>query len=384
MTRRRRLSSVFVAIAFIAFAFAGVASAATTKITFRPPNYGGMSGYFSPSSSGPNDTDVLVVGGYGNGEELRADYRFNLSGFPQVVSKATMVWDIFEYFGPSGGWAQLAVCPNQEQWQSSTIDWSNQPYAPTCAVISPAPNKAGGYSIDLTADYNQVRLGSTSEGHHLNFGYTLRPYPNFPTSEVLTAAYSNNNDPPEAPDYRVGPFLVVEYNAALAANDPKLIKWPLDSAFGSRVILAPWTGNSLVACPEGGFAENNGVNYAAAVGTNVFASEDGFVMEITPAVAGGHCVVIQHNRPAKLAGLATSLYCHIDPFVAKGDFVPKGYTIGTVSDTQLHFGIRLGPYTAGISGLEGLRRANTLCGTLPLWQQQFINPENMTVVKFHQ
>ena len=87
---------------------------------------------------------------------------------------------------------------------------------------------------------------------------------------------------------------------------------------------------------------HNGVDFAAATGTAIFAAYDGKVAAAAYSPTMGNYVMIDHGD-----GLAT-IYMHASAlYVSKGDVVAKGDTIAAVGSTgrstgsHLHFSVRL-------------------------------------------
>ena len=87
---------------------------------------------------------------------------------------------------------------------------------------------------------------------------------------------------------------------------------------------------------------HNGVDFAAATGTAIFAAYDGKVAAAAYSPTMGNFVMIDHGD-----GLAT-IYMHASAlYVSKGDVVAKGDTIAAVGSTgrstgsHLHFSVRL-------------------------------------------
>jgi murein DD-endopeptidase MepM/ murein hydrolase activator NlpD len=88
---------------------------------------------------------------------------------------------------------------------------------------------------------------------------------------------------------------------------------------------------------------HSGVDYAAAAGTPIYASEDGWVDENTPDPIGGYKVTVRHPEGYQTRYLHMS---KLSPKGMKGGEVRRGDLLGYVGSTgrstgpHLHFGMR--------------------------------------------
>ncbi len=102
------------------------------------------------------------------------------------------------------------------------------------------------------------------------------------------------------------------------------------------MILRPTTGR--ISSPFGwrwGFSDwHGGVDFAAPIGTPVYAAHSGTVVNVWPNGAMdkyGRAIVIKHDQPADAP---YSLYAHLSAAtVAKGERVSQGQRIGSVGTT---------------------------------------------------
>lgn len=93
---------------------------------------------------------------------------------------------------------------------------------------------------------------------------------------------------------------------------------------------------------EGYVNFHSGVDFGAAKGTPIYATDNGTVLVATFSGAWGNMIEINHGN-----GLKTR-YCHLNEFKVKfGDSIRKGQIIGTVGDTgtvtgpHLHFEVHI-------------------------------------------
>ncbi|MEM8915551.1 MAG: peptidoglycan DD-metalloendopeptidase family protein [Pseudomonadota bacterium] len=114
---------------------------------------------------------------------------------------------------------------------------------------------------------------------------------------------------------------------------------------GERAFEWPVTGDVISTFGAGlGEGINDGINISATKGTEILASQDGFVVYAGNELAGfGNLILIRH------ADNWVTGYAHADQMlVGKDQFVRMGEVIGTVgttgsvSEPQLHFEIRQG------------------------------------------
>jgi murein DD-endopeptidase MepM/ murein hydrolase activator NlpD len=107
--------------------------------------------------------------------------------------------------------------------------------------------------------------------------------------------------------------------------------------------------------PKKGGLHNDGINIAAAAGTNVVAADDGVVAYAGNELRGfGNLLLIRHSE-----GWVTAYAHNADLLVKRGDKVKRGQAIarigstGNVASPQLHFEIRQG--TDPVDPLKYLR-----------------------------
>jgi murein DD-endopeptidase MepM/ murein hydrolase activator NlpD len=310
------------------------------------------------------------VGGWG--DQYSSLLRFDLGGLPQVATNAY----IWRYTINEGAPTAINWWKVNQQWQSSTVGYSNFPWGTLLPLwATPAPSPGYWYIIDITSIYNQWRTGPVGAGG--NYGLLLSPAT---TNNNFSSFYSST----QGGGY--GPWLQVTYTPQ--ANDGVIkLKWPLSVSRSSLSVSLSFTGQSPITCSDGYNKEHNGVDYTATAGTEVYAAEDGFIKKRATTSSGnwGGYMAIEHNHPSGNGAKYTTLYWHISPVsgIAEGDFVPKGMKIATVLNlapyghgTHFHFGIRIGAYNPSVSNLGALPYANHPCDGYPVFPAGFINPEN--------
>lgn len=317
----------------------------------------------------------LQVGGWGDEYDTLA--RFNLSGLPQVADQAI----VYLYAFPKGD-ASTPTPINwyliTSQWHSGAVGWDTRP-ASVLLGSTPASPTNGWYGVNITTYYNQWRSGNSSS---LNYGLRLAPVYNNNRFDMF---YSSS-----ALAGGTRPLLYVYYTPRADDNILKL-KWPLSVPRSSLTVSLGFGGQSPLKCSDGTNKEHNGVDYSAGQGTAVYAAEDGVVKESVYDSSGlwAYNIVLEHTSPT--GGKYTTVYWHVNPVADvsasnPGGFVPKGMHIGTVANlgtrTHFHFGIRIGAYTPGVSGLGALPYATHPCNGYPVFPAGFINPEDHTIVIF--
>lgn len=137
-----------------------------------------------------------------------------------------------------------------------------------------------------------------------------------PLPSAASAAPLETSAVPEAPDL------------GTTATEP--------ASTGARFIM-PVQGSIIRAYAAG---SNEGIDIAAASGTNVKAAGSGTVAAVTTDTSGGAIVVLKHSD-----GLLTVYTRMQDLTVDKNDSVSRGQTIGEVRDADpsfLHFEVRRG------------------------------------------
>jgi murein DD-endopeptidase MepM/ murein hydrolase activator NlpD len=165
--------------------------------------------------------------------------------------------------------------------------------------------------------------------------------------------------------------------------------WPLSVPRSSSPPILGFEGESPLTCNDGYHKQHNGIDYSAVAGTAVYAGEDGIVKDKHYDSSGkwAYNIVLEHISPT--GAKYTTVSWHVNPLVAKGDFVPKGMQIATVADltpygnrTHFHYGIRLGAYVQNVSGTGALPYATHPCDGYPVFPAGFVNPEDPTQVIF--
>lgn len=145
-----------------------------------------------------------------------------------------------------------------------------------------------------------------------------------------------------------------EARDALLPHGTPLSQGFVGSGYGMRA--DPFTGQ---------WSMHTGVDFAAPVGTPIFAAAGGVVSAAEPNPAFGNMVEVDHGH-----GLST-MYAHTSRMLVKvGDIVLKGQKIAEVGTTgrstgpHLHFEVHVGGHPVNPSGyLASLRDAGT-AGTL--------------------
>lgn len=92
--------------------------------------------------------------------------------------------------------------------------------------------------------------------------------------------------------------------------------------------------SSSAATPES--SDNDMVIYTASSGTNVIASGDGTVADISPDTDYGNVITIDHGD-----GYKSMYYNAGDPMVKKGDKVVRGSVLFTVGDSNTKLGYQI-------------------------------------------
>jgi murein DD-endopeptidase MepM/ murein hydrolase activator NlpD len=342
------------------------ARAADSLVARIPGPSEGMDIWLPAQGSAQLDSSLRV--GTLTGVEDAIFLRFNLSGLPQRANKVNLSLYLTPYSGTT--WTGMNLSNVTSQWHSSTIKWSAQPSSVLVKALS-APRAAGWYSFDVTDLYNQWRSGSS-----LNFGLRLsRAATANNAFNMFSSSHANSNRPE----------LDVYYTPQAKDGVPKL-KWPLATPRAKLNVNTPFGGVSKLACKTGPYAgqlkQHPGVDYSATKTTPVYAAEDGIVKESVFESPWAYNIVLEHNHP--IQGKYTTVYWHVNPVSEAssaniGGFVPRGLQIGSVADlgsnTHFHFGVRIGPYQAGLSGLGALPYAAKPCDNFPVFAAGFIDPE---------
>jgi len=148
--------------------------------------------------------------------------------------------------------------------------------------------------------------------------------------------------PPPPPELTPEPFF------AAAAPDEAAAGGDFSPPAASDVVsgfMWPVAGsiNDYFGAPRGGGTYHSGIDIGADSGTPVAAAAGGQVVLASAGYGYGNYVVIRHDN-----GYET-LYAHLtEIYVAQGQWVAQGETIGTVGDTgwatgpHLHFEVRQG------------------------------------------
>jgi hypothetical protein len=127
----------------------------------------------------------------------------------------------------------------------------------------------------------------------------------------------------------------------------------------------------------------------------VYATEDGYAMKVLSATGWAKAVVIQHTHPN--GWNYTTVSWHIDPTedlssleaadpepisVAKGALI--GHVAYLATGAHLHFGLRVGAYTAGVSGLGSLpvNACEQDSTTYPAFPNSFIDTNDSNYVQY--
>ncbi len=238
---------------------------------------------------------------------------------------------------------------------SGTVTATPLPSATPAAAPAPAPTQTGAEPIrhqvargetvfSISRLYN-VPVTSIAEWNGLNSEFTIRqgqfllipkgdaPAP-APTQVTAPGVGTATPVPPSAaaplPDET--PSVPVAAPAAPDLGTPA----PTAASSGARFSL-PVQGNIIRAYAPG---RNEGIDIAAAAGTEVKAADGGSVAAVTNDTSGGSIVVIKHSD-----GLLT-VYTQMDGLtVSKNDNVSRGQTIGRVragDPSFLHFEVRRG------------------------------------------
>jgi len=364
--------------------FCGIvmSQAADSLMTRQPGSSDGMDVWFGNASGYENGIrdGTLILGG-GGGYEYDAYLRFDLSGLPQAANQA-IVW-LYKYsVNPPYTTTPISWYGPQTQWQTDTVGWNNQPTLLFLGDSATAPSSSSGwYWIDITAAYNQWRVGRSGDEITLNYGYKMVPKY---TGNRFDMFYGSSSSTAWA-----RPYIYVYYTPQ--QDDSKIkLKWPLSTpSYANRVVNqafgVDWSAGTTC---DGLVKKHNGTDFQASAGTYVYASEDGIVKDVHYDSSGkwAYNIVIEHNHPG--GGKYTTVYWHVDNIIVSvGDFVPKAYHMADIADltpydhvSHFHFGIRIGAYDAGVSGTGGLPQTD--CGGYPAFPAGFIDPNNTSNVLF--
>lgn len=305
------------------------------------------------------------IGGWG--DQYSSLLRFDLSGLPQVATSA-LIWryTINEGTPTAINWWKI-----NEQWQSSTVGYTNFPWGTLLSLgTTSAPSPGYWYTTNITTLYNQWRTGTTGS---LNYGLLMTPVS---TNNNYSSFYSST----QGGGY--GPWIQVTYTPQSNDNVIKL-KWPLSTAkpatpSSGGAFGDPW-GTGITKC-VGQPMTHAGVDIPNAVGNPVYAMEDGVVKEVLPASQTGgwaSAIVLEHNHP--VSGKFTTVSWHVTELsgIVPGAFVPKGMQIATIANisphgSHLHIGVRIGAYNSTYSDKGALPTG--YCSELATFQENFINP----------
>lgn len=368
MTSVIRALFLFVVLGFVTPASAG-------WVCYQPDPVGGMDTWYGSvyyQGGMPNDPS-LKVGGWG--DIYASAFRFNLSGLPVSATQAAFY---LYAFPASGTPAALNWWRPNVNWQEATASLSNPVDQTFYLGSTTAPPTSGWYGIDITSLYNSWRTGSSV---YLNYGLKMTPTA---TNNNFSFFYSS--------DYTGNTSLRPELCVNSASTESRIVlKWPVATTHAGTSISTKFGDPSLITCSDGTKKQHNGVDYVVSAGTAISASEDGFVKEVLdPSITSGWAsnIVIEHDLPNK-SGKFTTVSWHVNPTVSVGQFVPKGMQIATVANlatyghgTHFHFGVRIGSYLAGTSGLGAMPYANHPCDNRPLFPSGFIDHENTANVLF--
>lgn len=331
----------------------------------------GMDTWLPAQGAAQHDTSLRV--GTLTGVEDAIFLRFNLSGLPEKAKRVDLSLYVTPYSGTK--WTTMNMSRVNAQWHAGTIKWSAQPSSTSLRTLA-APKAAGWYSFDVTDLYNQWRAGSS-----LNNGIRLSRTSTTNNAFNMFSSSSAKTNRPE---------LDVYYTPASNDNIPKL-KWPLATPRSKLKVNLGFNGQSTIVCQSGTNKgkpkQHPGVDYNAAKDTAVYAAEDGIVKESVKDSKWAYNIVLEHNHPA--GGKYTTVYWHVIPndegsSANIGGFVPRGAQIGKVADlggslTHFHFGVRIGAYQAGLSGVGALPYAATPCDGYPAFPAGFVNPETAVI-----
>lgn len=351
-----------------------IASAATVVAKPGPFPIGMDTWYGSYYNTSSQHDGSMHIGGWG--DEYDSLVRFDLSGLPLTATQA-VVW-LYAY--PSGltpvniNWYQ-----NTTQWHTGSVSWSTRPSGNYLGYTNAPSTIPGWYGVIFTSLYNSWRSGNISTP---NYGLALKPTAN---NNVLDTFYGSGYG---TALYR--PEFDITYNTSGTDSIPKF-KWPLAApAYANRTVSQafgafPWSGGTI--CPTGYQKYHNGTDYPASAGTAEYAPEDGVVKESLYDPNWGYNVVMEHNSPS--GAKYTSVIWHIQPNVDvvasnPGGFIPKGAPLGVVynlgSNSHMHLGVRMSPYSSPDSGAGALPQTN--CGGYQAFPANFVNVENSNNVIF--
>lgn len=323
----------------------------------------------------PNDPTMKVGGS--NGNTYAAAFRFNMSGLTVSATQALL----FLYTYPSGTPTALNWYRPNANWQEATANW----YRPVDQTFylgsTSAPSGTGWYVIDFTSLYNLQRSGSPV---YFNYGFKVTPTS---TANTLSTFFSS-----DAGNSGYWPALCVNSNST---ETRIVLRQPINGAFyigdGYHFRDDWYAGGSY--CPSGVIKKHVGSDLHATAGTEVFLSDDGLVKSVDYLGMWAYRIVVEHDLPNK-SGKFTTVYMHVNPLagITAGMFIPKGTKIATVANLStgphLHFGIRIGPYSANVSGVGALPQATCTdpgkSFAYPGFPENFIDPMDTSKVVFHQ
>ncbi len=207
-------------------------------------------------------------------------------------------------------------------------------YAPSASIFNADENKISFYiPINYMVATNEFILDVTLENEENSYNF----------KENITVLPT---------EYETISFTVEEsvtsttVNSAAANQEYRDIIHPL---YYTKDINVYWEGNFIKPTEEtrvssdfgqiryinGAYSRHSGIDYAAATGTPIYASNSGIIEYSGFLQLSGNTVVIEHGLGLK------GYYMHMDSLaVSTGDFVNKGDLIGTVGTT----GYSTGPH----------------------------------------
>ncbi len=160
-----------------------------------------------------------------------------------------------------------------------------------------------------------------------------------------------------------------------------VLRFPLSGTLSGRkkshfFFSDTWTFGE---CPSGTYEKHVGIDLEATTTDEVYAAHSGTVKEI---YTGQHSQWADAIVVEDTSGQFTTVYWHVIKYgsLAVNDTVVKGQRIATIANlddlTHFHFGIRMAPFTAGISDKGALPVSN--CSSKPAFPEYFIDPELIT------
>ncbi len=240
----------------------------------------------------------------------------------------------------------------------------------TVNKIVPATPYDNWMAVDITNWYNYWKSGQI-----VNNGILFLPST---SSNKYTAPAST-----EISNLSIRPF--VRVTRVVAPSNKTTLKWPLTTAYSSRVMTqafgADWSGGN----PCGGKAKKHtGADYRATKDTVVSAAQAGVIKTMFFVYGWANVMTLEH---AKLDGTKyTTTYWHVSPnsdmyvgkAVAKGDPIAKVADLAPYGNaTHFHFGLHNGAYA--LSNGKDVPTVGALpqtdCDGWPAFPEKFLNPE---------